>query len=248
MPRNRPRVLRCRAPTGPVGSRSVIADARHRRRRLGRPRRRPASAHYAATSSTDVAADANHALWLLVRWEDTARPGRLHGVRRRPGSTAARSTAAELGLSAPRARRRVGRRGACPSSTCCCRRCRSSACRTASRMSKPGRGLRLLGPRAVRLLPGRDRAAALEPRPDPRRDRDRPRRRSSRATSCTTRGTSACTSATTSWSTRRSRVRRSRCARCSTARCASATPSTRSPETSSSSAGGSGLRRRAVTA
>src|SRR3954453_6877461 len=31
----------------------------------------PASAHYAATSSTDVADDATHALWLLVRWENT---------------------------------------------------------------------------------------------------------------------------------------------------------------------------------
>ena len=30
-----------------------------------------ASAHYAATSSSDVASDANHALWLLVHWEDT---------------------------------------------------------------------------------------------------------------------------------------------------------------------------------
>jgi cell wall-associated NlpC family hydrolase len=60
----------------------------------------PASAQYVATSSTDVAADATHALWLLVRWEDTGELADYTAyVRARLG--AARSTAAELGLSAP---------------------------------------------------------------------------------------------------------------------------------------------------
>jgi cell wall-associated NlpC family hydrolase len=58
-----------------------------------------ASAHYAATSSTDVASDANHALWLLVRWEDT---GDLadYTAYIRARLEAAQSTAVELGLSA----------------------------------------------------------------------------------------------------------------------------------------------------
>ena len=90
-----------------------------------------ASAQYAATSSTDVAADANHALWLLVRWEDTADLADYTAYVQARLEASARSTAVELGLSAPRDRRRVGCRGACPSSTCCCRRCRRSACRIA---------------------------------------------------------------------------------------------------------------------
>ena len=61
----------------------------------------PASAQYAATSSTGVAADANHALWLLVRWEDTGNVTDYTAyVRAR--LEAAKSTAAELGLSGPR--------------------------------------------------------------------------------------------------------------------------------------------------
>ena len=58
-----------------------------------------ASAQYAATSSTDVAADATHALWLLVRWEDT---GDLadYTAYIRARLEAAHSTAVELGLSA----------------------------------------------------------------------------------------------------------------------------------------------------
>jgi cell wall-associated NlpC family hydrolase len=58
-----------------------------------------ASARYAATSSPDVAADANRALWLLVRWEDT---GNLadYTAYIRARLEAAQSTAAQLGLSA----------------------------------------------------------------------------------------------------------------------------------------------------
>lgn len=58
-----------------------------------------ASAQYAATSSTDVAADATHALWLLVRWEDT---GNLadYTAYIRARLEAAQSTAVELGLTA----------------------------------------------------------------------------------------------------------------------------------------------------
>lgn len=58
-----------------------------------------ASAQYAATSSTDVAGDATHALWLLVRWEDT---GDLadYTAYIRARLEAAQSTAVELGLSA----------------------------------------------------------------------------------------------------------------------------------------------------
>jgi cell wall-associated NlpC family hydrolase len=58
-----------------------------------------ASARYAATSSTDVAADATHALWLLVRWEDT---GDLadYTAYIQARLEAAQSTAVELGLSA----------------------------------------------------------------------------------------------------------------------------------------------------
>ena len=59
-----------------------------------------ASAHYAATSSTNVAADANHALWLLVRWEDTADLNDYTAYVQARLATA-RSTATELGLSAP---------------------------------------------------------------------------------------------------------------------------------------------------
>jgi cell wall-associated NlpC family hydrolase len=58
-----------------------------------------ASAHYAATSSTNVAADANHALWLLVRWEDTADLNDYTEYVQARLATA-RSTATELGLSA----------------------------------------------------------------------------------------------------------------------------------------------------
>src|SRR5262245_61093724 len=60
----------------------------------------PASAHYAATSSTDVASDATHALWLLVRWEET---GDLadYTAYVRARLDAAESTAAQLGLSGP---------------------------------------------------------------------------------------------------------------------------------------------------
>src|SRR5688572_10614322 len=58
-----------------------------------------ASARYAATSSTDVAADATHALWLLVRWEDSGDQADYTAyIRAR--LEAARSTAVELGLSA----------------------------------------------------------------------------------------------------------------------------------------------------
>ncbi len=60
----------------------------------------PASAHYAATSSTNVAADANHALWLLVRWEATADLDDYTAYVQARLATA-RSTATELGLSAP---------------------------------------------------------------------------------------------------------------------------------------------------
>lgn len=59
-----------------------------------------ASARYAATSSQDVAADANRALWLLVRWEDTADLNDYTAYVQARLATA-RSTAAELGLSAP---------------------------------------------------------------------------------------------------------------------------------------------------
>jgi cell wall-associated NlpC family hydrolase len=57
-----------------------------------------ASAEYAATSSDIVAADANHALWLLVRWEDTGNVADYTAyVRAR--LQAAQSTASALGLS-----------------------------------------------------------------------------------------------------------------------------------------------------
>ncbi|HEX6656476.1 MAG TPA: NlpC/P60 family protein [Ilumatobacter sp.] len=58
-----------------------------------------ASARYAATSSADVAADATHALWLLVRWEDT---GDLadYTAYLQARLEAAQSTSVELGLSA----------------------------------------------------------------------------------------------------------------------------------------------------
>jgi cell wall-associated NlpC family hydrolase len=59
-----------------------------------------ASAQYAATSSTNVASDANHALWLLVRWEDTADLADYTAYVQARLATA-RSTATELGLSAP---------------------------------------------------------------------------------------------------------------------------------------------------
>ena len=59
-----------------------------------------ASAQYAATSSPDVAADANRALWLLVRWEDTADLNDYTAYVQARLVTA-RSTATELGLSAP---------------------------------------------------------------------------------------------------------------------------------------------------
>jgi cell wall-associated NlpC family hydrolase len=57
-----------------------------------------ASAQYASTSSSDVASDATHALWLLVRWEDT---GELsdYTAYMRARLEAAQSTAQQLGLS-----------------------------------------------------------------------------------------------------------------------------------------------------
>jgi peptidoglycan DL-endopeptidase CwlO len=59
-----------------------------------------ASATYAATSSNTVASDANRALWLLVRWQDTqALADYTAYVHAR--LAAAQSTAAELGLSGP---------------------------------------------------------------------------------------------------------------------------------------------------
>jgi cell wall-associated NlpC family hydrolase len=58
-----------------------------------------ASAQYAATSSTTVATDANHALWLLVRWEDTANLSDYTAYVQARLATA-RSTAAEFGLPA----------------------------------------------------------------------------------------------------------------------------------------------------
>ena len=42
-----------------------------------------ASAQYSATSSSNVASDANRALWLLVRWADTGRESLIY-----PGSDA----------------------------------------------------------------------------------------------------------------------------------------------------------------
>ena len=59
-----------------------------------------ASAQYAATSSPDVAADANRALLLLVHWEDTADLNDYTAYVQARLATA-RSTATELGLSAP---------------------------------------------------------------------------------------------------------------------------------------------------
>ena len=58
----------------------------------------PASAQYAATSSTDLASDATHALWLLVRWEDTG-DLRDYTAYVRARLEAAESTAAQLGVS-----------------------------------------------------------------------------------------------------------------------------------------------------
>jgi cell wall-associated NlpC family hydrolase len=57
-----------------------------------------ASAQYAGTSSSDVASDATHALWLLVRWEDT---GELsdYTAYMRARLEVAQSTAQQLGLS-----------------------------------------------------------------------------------------------------------------------------------------------------
>jgi cell wall-associated NlpC family hydrolase len=56
-----------------------------------------ASAQYAATSSSDVATDATHALWLLVRWEDT---GDLsdYTAYMRARLQVAQSTGQQLGL------------------------------------------------------------------------------------------------------------------------------------------------------
>ena len=58
----------------------------------------PASARYAATSSTDLAADANHALWLLVRWEDTGNLADYTAYVHARLETA-EATASQLGLS-----------------------------------------------------------------------------------------------------------------------------------------------------
>src|SRR5262245_23132840 len=59
----------------------------------------PASAQYAATSSETVASDANHALWLLVHWQDTQAVGDYTSyVQAR--LAVAQSTAAQLGVSA----------------------------------------------------------------------------------------------------------------------------------------------------
>jgi len=58
-----------------------------------------ASAHYAATSSSDVASDANHALWLLVHWEDTGDLADYTAYVRARLETA-ESTASQLGLTA----------------------------------------------------------------------------------------------------------------------------------------------------
>jgi cell wall-associated NlpC family hydrolase len=57
-----------------------------------------ASAQYAATSSSDLASDANHALWLLVRWEDTGNLADYTAYVRARLETA-ESTAGQLGLS-----------------------------------------------------------------------------------------------------------------------------------------------------
>lgn len=60
-----------------------------------------ASAQYAATSSSDVASDANHALWLLVRWEDTDDLADYTAYVRARLETA-ESTASRLGISGPK--------------------------------------------------------------------------------------------------------------------------------------------------
>jgi len=56
------------------------------------------SAHYAATSSNDVATSATHALWLLVHWQETGDPTDYMAYTQARLDTAA-STAAQLGLS-----------------------------------------------------------------------------------------------------------------------------------------------------
>jgi cell wall-associated NlpC family hydrolase len=58
----------------------------------------PASAHYSATSSSDLATDANRALWLLVRWEDTGDLADYTAYVHARLETA-EATATQLGLS-----------------------------------------------------------------------------------------------------------------------------------------------------
>lgn len=58
----------------------------------------PASAEYAATSSTELASDATHALWLLVRWQDSGELAH-YTTYVRARLDAAESMAAALGLS-----------------------------------------------------------------------------------------------------------------------------------------------------
>jgi cell wall-associated NlpC family hydrolase len=97
-----------------------------------------ASAQYAATSSTDVAADATHALWLLVRWEDT---GDLadYTAYIRARLEAAQSTAVELGLSAAQIDAEWGAVDA-PKQHALLSAMSQIGVPYRSRMSKPGRG------------------------------------------------------------------------------------------------------------
>jgi cell wall-associated NlpC family hydrolase len=98
----------------------------------------PVSAQYAATSSTDVAADATHALWLLVRWQDTGDladyTAYLHARLR-----VAQSTAVQLGLSGPELDAEWSRVGV-PKQHVLLSAMSQLGVPYRSRMSRPGRG------------------------------------------------------------------------------------------------------------
>ena len=192
------------------------------------PRPRP------STTSTAIAAEATQAL-------DGARP-----AGRPPAASAdytaylrARSQAAQVdGHRAGRSRRRSqATRGATSASTSSTSLLvgdlAARACRTGRGCRRRGVGFDCSGSRAVRLLPSRHRAAALERRPDPRRHRGRRSPTPSRATSCTTRATSACTWGRPDGPLAAVGAGRRGAPTCSTARCGSATATSRRPRSPS---------------
>ena len=175
--------------------RRLAAGHRRRRRdaRSGIHRsasRRQAASATPSTTSTAIAAEATQA---LDRWR-AGRPRQRRATTRRTCGLARRRPsrpppswvvpADDLDAAWGDVERRQAARR-------CCRRSRSSGCRT-GRGCPGGAWLRLLRAGAVRLLRSRHRAAAVERRPDPGRHRGRHSPTPSRATSCTTRATSAC--------------------------------------------------------